>query len=153
MKPYLRPCLLVLLATGSVAASALAQSRPVRAAGLPNASAATAGPAKTLPLSGRVETEQGPLPGATVRLLGSGQTCVTNEAGSFLFAVPADAGPLAAAVSYPGCAEVSVTLQPTGPPTVVQMPTPVVTKADRKRLKPYLKTARRQTKRDLRQLR
>lgn len=151
MNSYLRTCLLVLLAAGSVAASALAQSRPARAAGLPSTSAVTTAP--TRPLSGRVETEQGPLAGATVRLLGSGQTCVTNEAGSFLFAVPADAGPLPAAVSYPGCAEVNVTLQPAGPPAVVKMPTPVVTKADRKRLKPFLKTARRETKHDLRQLR
>ncbi len=143
---------MLLLAVGALATSARAQSKPARPP-IATPPAANPGPAKTLALTGRVETGQGPLAGATVRLLRSGQTGVTNEAGTFLFAVPADAGPLAATVSYPGCPEVNVTLQPTGPPAVVQLAAPVVTKADRKRLKPFLKTARRQARHELRQLR
>ena len=87
-----------------------------------------------------------------VRLPRFNQTCVTNADGSFLFTVPADAGLFAAVVAYPGCADVNTTLQPGGAPAVVQMLLPAPTKAAGKQLKAYMKTARRDVKRSLRQL-
>ncbi len=122
------------------------------AAPAPLAVSVSAPPAE-VQLAGRVETTQGGLPGATVRLLSLGQVCVTNEAGAFFFTVPAGSGPLAAAVSYPGCAEMGVTLVAGGTPEAVQLAPPEPSRADRRQLRPYLRTAHREIERDLRHLR
>lgn len=158
MKNCLQLLFIILLIASALAGSARAQAVTAR-----NNQSQTSQPPPSPPpspsvaaitqvLTGRVETAQGPLSGAVVRLPRFNQTCVTNADGSFLFTVPADAGLFAAVVAYPGCADVNTTLQPGGAPAVVQMLLPAPTKAGGKQLKAYMKTARRDVKRSLRQL-
>lgn len=150
MKSYLYFC--TLLVVIALASPAHAQTRPARTNALAF-STPRPHPAAALTLAGRVETTQGPLSGAVVRLPRLNQTCVTNAEGSFLFAVPADAGPLAVVTTYPGCADVSTILLAGGTPAVVQLSPPMLTKAGEKQLKTYMKVARREMKHSLRQIR
>ncbi|MFD1469664.1 hypothetical protein ACFQ48_15665 [Hymenobacter caeli] len=153
----------MLLTALALAGPALGQSKALRTNALalnePRGSAGPAAPASAAPvaatkeLTGRVETAHGALPGAVVRLASSGQSCVTDAQGNFHFAVPANAGPLGAVATYAGFADVSTTLAPGGAPAVVQLLTPIAIKMGRKQqLKTYLKTARREVRHDLRQI-
>ncbi len=146
---------IILLAFFTIAGPAWAQVKPVGTNTLPLGQLTPApmptGPA-TQNLTGRVETTLGPLSGAVVRVPRFNKMCVTNSEGGFFLTVPADAGPLAAVVTYPGCTEVNTTFQPGGEPAVVQLLPPITTKANGKQLKVYMKTARREVKRSLRKL-
>ena len=168
MKKYIYTCACVLLTLVAFSNPARAQARHAHAARRPSAlvhalamntpyvdpvAAAPAAPAAPKTINGRVETLHGALPGAVVRLASSDQTCVTDAQGQFRFTVPADAGPLAAVASYAGYADVSTTLAAGDAPSVVQLLTPVTIKMDKKQeLKTYLKTARREVRHDLRQV-
>lgn len=164
MRKYIYTCACVLVAFLALANPARAQARYARAAALPRPGAlamnaapygapAVAAPAAPKTVNGRVEALHGALPGAVVRLASSNQTCVTDAQGQFRFTVPADAGPLAAVVSYAGYTDVSTTLAPGDAPSVVQLLTPVTIKVGkRQELKTYLKTARREVRHDLRQI-
>lgn len=164
MKKYIYTCACVLLILVALSNPARAQAKYAHAIGRPSALHAlamstpyvapvAASPAAPKTINGRVETLHGVLPGAVVRLVSSDQTCVTDAQGQFRFTVPADAGPLAAVASYAGYADVNTTLGPGDAPSVVQLLTPVAIKVGKKQeLKTYLKTARREVRHDLRQV-
>lgn len=109
-------------------------------------------PPANVTLSGRIDTPKGPLGGAVVRLVRTKQTCATNAEGLFFFTVPADAGPVAAVAAYDGAAEVSFTMQPSDPLTVVKMAPAKLTKANQKQLNARIRRAHRESKRSLQQL-
>ncbi len=164
MKQYCYSCLFLLLAIMVVVGSAQAQAKQQRAqllaANVPHvnsaalAAAAPAAPvAAPVVLAGRVETLAGALPGAVVRLPRLDQMCVTDAQGNFSFTVPAGMGPEAAVASYAGFADVTAALQPGTTLAVVQLLTPVnIALAKQQQLNAYLKTARREVKHDLRQI-
>lgn len=101
---------------------------------------------------GRVESLEGPLPGAVVKL-NDKQAAVTNAQGEFSLKVPATGEPLPITVSYAGYADVAATLLPLSTTNTVRLTAPRVIKVARKsQLKAYMKTSRRQVKRTLRRL-
>jgi hypothetical protein len=127
---------------------------PARAqAAAPVASAASAGAATNITLTGRIDAPSGPLGGAVVRLVHTKQTCATNADGLFFFTVPANAGAVAAVAAYDGAPEVPFTMQPGGPLTVVEMAPAKLTRANQKQLNASIKRAHRETKRSLKKLR
>ncbi|MDQ2793439.1 MAG: carboxypeptidase-like regulatory domain-containing protein [Bacteroidota bacterium] len=111
--------------------------------------------AETVLLSGKIANPTGPLAGAVVILTGTRQLAATNAAGEFQFVVPANAGPLAARVTYAGYADENIVLNGAAGQSTVTMSHATATGAvaRRQRLKGYLKTARRQVRRSLRQIR
>ncbi|TPG58236.1 hypothetical protein [Hymenobacter nivis] len=128
---------------------------PARAQAQPTASAATTAPAAdpgNVTLTGRIDTPNGPLGGAVVRLARTKQTCATNADGLFFFNVPADSGPIAAVAAYDGAADVPFTIQPGSQLTIVKMSPAKLTKANQKQLNARIKRAHRETKRSLQQL-
>ena len=106
-------------------------------------------------IRGRVADKKGPLPGAVVKLRGTKQATVTNAQGEFQLLVPANAGGLPATVSYAGYADVPTTLSAdTGSEITVRLLVPqAVQGVRRNQLKGYMRTARRQVHRSLRQVR
>ena len=77
----------------------------------------------------------------------------TNGDGEFRFVVPASAGPLQARVTYEGFADENITLNAAGESTLTMThATVTVAVARKQRLKVYLKTARKQVRRSLRQV-
>ena len=105
-----------------------------------------------LVLTGKITNPAGVLPGAVVILTASKQMAVTNADGEFHFAVPANAGPLRARVTYAGFADELMTLNDGAASTVNLANATVIVVARKQRLKAYLKTARKQVRRSLRQL-
>ena len=105
-------------------------------------------------IRGRVADKKGPLPGAVVKLRGTNQATVTNAQGEFQLLVPANAGGLPATVSYAGYADVPTTLSANaGSEITVRLLVPqAVQGVRRNQLKGYLRTARRQVHRSLRQV-
>lgn len=104
-------------------------------------------------LVGKITNPAGVLPGAVIFLTGTRQLAVTNAAGEFSFRVPANAGPLHARVTYAGYADQEITLNAKAAPSTVNLANAVVIVVARKQqLKTYLKTARKQVKRSLRQV-
>lgn len=105
-------------------------------------------------LMGKITNPAGPLPGAVVILTASKQMAVTNAAGEFEFEVPANAGALDALVTYAGYADEKMTLNASANESTVSLTNARVIVVSRKQqLKHYLKTAHKQVKRDLRQVR
>jgi hypothetical protein len=167
MKKYSYSCLFLLLALAAGLPSAQAQTKASRTKLLavntprvaPVALAVASTPAPPAPvaapvaLAGRVETVDGPLAGAVVRLPRLDQSCVTDAQGTFRFTVPAGAGPEPVVASYAGFADVTAALQPGAALAVMQLLTPVnISLTKQQQLKSYLKTARREVKHDLRQI-
>ncbi|MFD1467068.1 hypothetical protein ACFQ48_02430 [Hymenobacter caeli] len=150
----LRSCFFVLLATMALSKPARAQVLPAPAPAPTTAPAPDTPPAADAPvtLTGRVETVKGPLGGAVVKLVRAKKSCVTNAEGTFVFIVPADAGPFNAVATYTGSPDVPFTLQPGGAPAVVKLATPKLGKAAQKDLNSSIKRAKRDSKRSLRQL-
>lgn len=144
-------CLPALTATAQ-AQTAFASSAKYTSGGSATAPAATE-PAERMVLSGKITNPTGPLPGAVVILTASKQMAVTNADGEFEFVVPANAGPLAARVTYAGFADEAMTLNAATDATVNLANATVVVVARRQQLKFYLKTARKQVKRSLKQVR
>ena len=105
-------------------------------------------------LTGKITNPAGPLPGAVVILTGTKQMAVTNADGEFEFEVPANAGAIDALVTYAGYADEKMTLNASADPSTVNLANARVIVVSRKQqLKRYLKTARKQVKHDLRQVR
>ena len=120
----------------------------------------SAGPATAAPnpekilLIGKITNPAGPLPGAVVILTGTKQMAVTNADGEFKFEIPANAGVLDALVTYAGYADEKMTLNATANESTVSLTNARVIVVSRKQqLKRYLKTAHKQVKRELRQVR
>lgn len=109
---------------------------------------------ETMVLIGKITNPAGPLPGAVVILTGTKQMAVTNADGEFEFEVPANAGALAALVTYAGYADEEMTLNASADESTVSLTNARVVVVSRKQqLKRYLKTAHKQVRRDLRQVR
>ena len=104
-------------------------------------------------LIGKITNPAGPLPGAVVILTASKQMAVTNADGEFEFEVPANAGALDAVVTYAGYADEKMTLNAAAESTVNLTNARVIVVSRKQQLKRYLKTAHKQVKRDLRQVR
>lgn len=105
-------------------------------------------------LMGKITNPAGPLPGAVVILSGTKQMAVTNADGEFEFTVPANAGALDAVVTYAGYADEKMTLNASADESTVSLTNARVIVVSRKQqLKKYLKTARKQVKHDLKQIR
>lgn len=105
-------------------------------------------------LTGKITNPAGVLPGAVIILTGTKQMAVTNADGEFQFTVPASAGPLQAVVTYAGYADESLTLNAAADQSTVNLANATVIVVSRKQqLKAYMKTARKQIKRDLRRAR
>ena len=116
----------------------------------PTTSASTA----KVVLAGKITNPAGPLPGAVVILTGTKQMAVTNANGEFEFEIPANAGTLDALVTYAGYADEKMTLNATADESTVSLTNARVIVVSRKQqLKRYLKTAHKQVKRELRQVR
>lgn len=99
-------------------------------------------------LAGKITNPAGALPGAVVILTATRQMAVTNAGGEFAFVVPASAGPLEARVTYAGYADERMVLDAAANGATVNLANARVVVMPRKqRLKHYLKTARKQTRR------
>ena len=103
-------------------------------------------------ITGKITNPAGVLPGAVVILTATKQMAVTNADGEFHFVVPASAGPLRARVTYAGFADEMMTLNDGAASTVNLANATVIVVSRKQRLKAYLKTARKQVRRELRQL-
>ena len=132
---------------------ALASSTRLPNAPAFNADTTGSGPEKVV-LTGKITNPAGPLPGAVVILTGTKQMAVTNANGEFEFEIPANAGTLDALVTYAGYADEKMTLNATADESTVSLTNARVIVVSRKQqLKRYLKTAHKQVKRELRQVR
>ena len=104
-------------------------------------------------LVGKITNPAGVLPGAVIILTASKQMAVTNADGEFQFVVPATAGPLQALVTYAGYADEKMTLNASADESTVNLTDARVIVVSRKQsLKTYLKTARKEVKRSLKQV-
>ncbi|WP_157780949.1 carboxypeptidase regulatory-like domain-containing protein [Hymenobacter sedentarius] len=151
-------CLFTLITATSHAQIALASNRSLASSnprGTTNTTPTpTAEPTKMMTLVGKITNPAGVLPGAVVILTGTKQMAVTNAEGEFQFTVPANAGPLAARVTYAGYADESTTLNAAASSSTVNLANATVIVVPRKhQLKAYLKTARKQVKRSRKQIR
>ena len=104
-------------------------------------------------LVGKITNPAGVLPGAVIILTASKKMAVTNADGEFQFVVPANAGALQAVVTYAGYADEALTLNADASESTVNLANARVIVVSRKQqLKVYLKTARREVKRSLKQV-
>ena len=104
-------------------------------------------------LAGKITNPAGPLAGAVIILTATKQMVATNADGEFQFVVPASAGALEARVTYAGYDDEKMTLNASADESTVNLANArVVVVARKQQLKFYLKTARKQVKRSLRQL-
>lgn len=104
-------------------------------------------------LVGKITNPAGALPGAVVILTATRQMAVTNADGEFQFEVPAQAGALDALVTYAGYADEKITLNAAVAESTTNLANArVIVVARRQQLKFYLKTARKQAKRSIRQI-
>ena len=105
-------------------------------------------------LTGKITNPAGVLPGAVVILTGTRQMAVTNANREFFFTIPANAGPLPAHVTSAGYADEPMVFNAAVAESTVSLTNArVVVVARRQQLKRYLKTARKQMRRELRQVR
>ena len=110
-------------------------------------------PVEKVMLVGKITNPAGPLPGAVIILNDTKQMAVTNANGEFEFVVPANAGPLLARVPYAGYADESMTLNAAAAESTVNLANAkVIVVARKQQLKAYLKTARKEVKRSLKQV-
>jgi hypothetical protein len=110
-------------------------------------------PTENMVMTGHVANPSGPLPGAVVRLNGTDQRCVTDAAGNFHLRVPIQTSPVALTASYAGYLDESVSLDPTVSATIRLVNPKPVKVARKQQLKHYLRTARRQGRRNSRSVR
>jgi hypothetical protein len=112
------------------------------------------GATEVMVLTGKITNPDGPLPGAVVILKGTKQMAVTNAEGQFQFQVPADAGALPAVVTYAGYADEDLVLNASAAKSTVSLSNARVIEVSRgQSLKVYLKSARKEVKKSLRQVR
>ena len=104
-------------------------------------------------LIGKITNPAGVLPGAVVILTATKQMAVTNADGEFEFEVPANAGSLDAVVTYAGYADEKMTLNAAAAESTTNLANArVIVVARRQQLKFYLKSARKQVKRSIKQV-
>ena len=147
---------LLFLATACLAVtSPTANSQALLASNASHAAADYSVPAEpTVVLVGRIATPDGPLPGAVVTLVSTKQMVVTNSEGEFQFVVPASTRTLQAVVSFAGYADERLTLNTDDAESTVTLANEqAIPVARRQQLKFYLKTARKEASRDLREVR
>ena len=142
------------LATACLAASSLANAQGLLASNALHSTTTYSPPAEpTVVLSGRITNADGPLPGAVVTLVGSKEMAVTNSEGEFQFVVPASTRTLQAVVSFAGYADQRLTLNTDdAESTATLTDEQAIPMARRQQLKFYLKTARKEANRDLREV-
>ncbi|MCC2544836.1 carboxypeptidase-like regulatory domain-containing protein [Hymenobacter sp. BT175] len=134
----------------SASTTAAVDSEPDKKSGR----ATEASASESVVLVGKITNPAGPLPGAVVILTDTKQMAVTNADGEFQFEVPASAGELNALVTYAGYADEKMVLNAAATSSTVSMTNARVISVSRKyQLKTYLKTARKQAKRSLKQVR
>ncbi len=150
----IRNALLFFVATGLAAASPAANGQALLASNAAHSAATYAPPSEpTVVLSGRIANPNGPLPGAVVTLVATRQMAVTNSEGEFQFVVPATTRTLQAVVSFAGYADETLTLSTDdAESTATLADEQKIPVARRQQLKFYLKTARKEAHRDLREL-
>ena len=156
--PAFFACLLNLASTTSQAQGLLASNNTYAAASprhdSPAAAPAAPDSGETVVIAGKITNPAGVLPGAVVILAATKQMAVTNAEGEFEFVVPANSGPLRARVTYMGFADELMTLDANAAQSTVNLANAVVIVVARKqRLKVYLRTARKQIRRELRKMR
>lgn len=146
-------CLLSLTLAPARAQAVFASNAAFASKNMPDGGTVAPTPAKVV-LAGKITNPAGPLPGAVVILTGTKQMAVTDANGEFEFEVPADAGALQATVTYAGYADEKMTLNAAAEESTVSLTNAHVIVVSRKQqLKKYLKTARKQIKHDLKQVR
>lgn len=150
----LRNALLIFATAGLAAASPAANGQTLLASNVSHSITRYPPPSEpTKVLAGRITNPAGPLPGAVVTLVGTKQMTVTNSEGEFQFVVPASARTLQAVVSYAGYTDEHMTLNADdAESTATLTDEQVIPVARRQQLKFYLKTARKEAKRDLREV-
>ena len=117
------------------------------------AATSSAEPTEMMVLAGKITNPAGPLAGAVVILTATKQMAATNADGEFQFVVPASSGALDARVTYAGYADEKMVLNTTADESTVNLANAqVVVVARKQQLKFYLKTARKQVKRSLKQV-
>jgi hypothetical protein len=139
------------VATSEPVASIISTNEPVISAG---GTAKTAESIKKIVLVGKITNPAGAAAGAVVILTATKQMAVTNADGEFEFVVPANAGALQARVTYAGFEDEALVLNAGAAESTANLSHARVVVVSRKQqLKVYLKTARKQVKRDLRKVR
>ena len=146
---------LLLLATACLAAASTAANAQTMLANNDTRATATYTPPTepTMILSGRIADPKGPLPGAVVTLVTSKQMAVTNSEGEFQFVVPMGTRTVQAVVSFAGYADESLTLNADDAESAATLTDEqAIPLKRRQQLKFYLKTARKEAHRDLREV-
>ena len=139
---------LLLLVVGLTCATPAVQAQGLLASNSPYP---TSGHVPTIAIAGLITSPDGPLPGAVVTLLETGQMAVTNADGEFQFAVPVGSHILKAVVSYAGYANETITLNADDAESTATLADEQrIAVPRRQQLKFYLRTARREAHRELR---
>ncbi|MCI1189387.1 carboxypeptidase-like regulatory domain-containing protein [Hymenobacter sp. DH14] len=147
---------LLFLATACLAAvSPAANAQALLASNAAHSAATYTAPTEpTVVIVGHIANPDGPLPGAVVTLVSTKQMAVTNSEGEFQFVVPASTRTLQAVVSFAGYADERLTLNTDdAEATATLADEQNVPLARRQQLKFYLKTARKEARHDLREVR
>ena len=151
----MRTALLLLFTTAClVVAAPAATAQTLLASNTPHPAATDPALAEpTVVITGRIANPDGPLPGAVVTVVSTKQMTVTNSEGEFQFVVPASTRTLQAVVSFAGYADETLTLNTDdAESTATLADEQKIPVARRQQLKFYLKTARKQAHRDLREV-
>lgn len=151
----MRTVLLFLATACLTTASMVADAQALLASNVSHTTATYTPPSEpTIVLSGRIANPDGPLPGAVVTLVSTKQMAVTNSEGEFQFVVPASTRTLQAVVSFAGYADERLTLNTDDAESTATLTDEhAIPMARRQQLKFYLKTARKEANRDLREVR
>ena len=150
----MRTALLLLALAGLATISPVANAQALLASNASHAAATYLSPSEpTKILGGRITSPDGPLPGAVVTLVGSKQMAVTNSEGEFQFVVPVTTRTLQAVVSFAGYADEHLTLNAEDAETTATLADEQAVPLERRQqLRFYLKTARKEARRDLREV-
>ena len=151
----MRPALLFFATACMATALSAANAQTLLASNAAHSPATHTMPAEpTVVLTGRIANPDGPLPGAVVTLMSTKQMAVTNAEGEFQFVVPASTRTLQAVVSFAGYADEHLTLNTDAAESNATLAdAQAIPLARRQQLKFYLKTARKEANRDLREVR
>ena len=154
----MRTFLLILATACLAAATPVANGQTLLASNMPRPTttdvASPTDPTEpTVVLTGRITNPDGPLPGAVVTLVSTKQMAVTNSEGEFQLTVPASSRTLQAVVSFAGYADEYLTLNAgDAESTATLTDEQAIPVARRQQLKFYLRTARKEAHRDLREV-
>ncbi len=145
---------LLLLAASLCCTPLAADSQALLASNTPPATERyAAADVPTVIVAGLITSPNGPLPGAVVTLIATRQMAVTNSEGEFQFTVPAGSRVLKAVVSCAGYTDEALSLNvDDAEPTATLSDAHTIAVPRRQQLKFYLRTARKEAHRELRQL-